>query len=175
MAHKRGASEAELAERVAKLASAPAPSGRAPPPNPLKGVTIDDIAGHEDAWEKLLLELAEDTEYSKRSLRKKVEESKRATLLKSERAVLSCPSVDVGATFTDVASLVWVENDADVWETSDFEETCVCCNRMEESWRHKGRHGYDVEPRWRIVGSSKFVCRWCYDSLAAGHACKITL
>jgi hypothetical protein len=171
MAHKRNASAAELNERNAKLDAALVTSGRAPPPNPFKDVHKADFAGHEKAWLALFRRMQDNIA----TLIASAEESVCETFLRTERAAFACPSVDVGAVLDDVKHLVWVENDHpdDIWESVD--DTCVCCNRMEESWRHMGRNGFDVEPRWRIIGSSKFVCRWCYDQLSAGKTCKIML
>lgn len=171
MAHKRNASTAELDERNAKLDAALVASGRAPPPNPFKDVHKADFAGHEKAWLALFRRMQDNIA----SLIASAEESVCETFLRSERAAFACPSVDVGAVLDDVNHLVWVENDHpdDIWESHD--DTCVCCNRMEDSWRHMRRNGFDVEPRWRIIGSSKFVCRWCYDQLFAGKTCKIML
>jgi len=171
--HKRKADKAGLRKHDAKVATADAalPAGQPPPALADQLATLKpfDIIKHEDAWRAEIDKL--------KACCKRMETVLEATavvrVVIAERDAYDIHPYQRGTTITESTPLIWLDHDAGVFydlETVDYDDQCACCDRMQESWNNWPKAYGKVEPRWRLIGQTLFLCRFCYEKLQAGDS-----
>lgn len=176
MLHKRSASKADLRKHQAKVAAADAalPEGRPPPALAAQLVAIKplDILKHEDAWRKEIEVLREGC----RRMESVLDATGVVRVVLAEKEAYDMRPLHKGDPVTTKTPLIWIDHDnATLYDldTVDYDETCACCDRMKESWINYPKSYGKIEPRWRLIGTTRFLCRFCYEKVQGGASLPI--
>lgn len=172
---KRTSSAAQLALARAKTVANSNMRKLGRPPAQLVEFVDDvceaDVDGYEEDWIKEMMDLRY---YAGEALRT-AERSAISRQLASEQIAAYTP-IQRGDTLTTADRLVFAEDDTSIFyhlSCADYSSVCACCHHMRESWRKCNRRDGSVTPAWRLLGTTRFVCRYCYDKIRSGIGAKV--
>lgn len=143
------------------------PTGKLPPPR----ITVQDVDGYEEEWRVWMHSARE-------CLRRALHNKNQIARLNAERAVLESTSKDQTDEdrLQDIKNWIWIEDDDDEVFGDDFAEQyddkCCGCNLMKDSWQRYSKK-YNVEPRWRLIGTHFYFCRRCHRNVKHGKPVSI--
>jgi len=177
---KRPVSQIDAKKHAAKVAAADAHTmpGRAPAgldelAANLTSLTPLDMLKHEDAWRNIANALNTACIHVRRS----AAAAAALRVIVAEQAAYGIdaaqPITCIDATtrllaYSDKDGNPYDNNDAKIFDSLDtpsYCHNCACCDDMHDMYR--------VEQKWRVVGSTLFVCRACHDRIRRGGSLAI--
>lgn len=173
---KRPVSQIDAKTHAAKVAAADAQIAEGhPPPEFIKlaaettNLAASAMFKHEAAWHKVIHDLDGAAHYLRRTLA----EARILRAISSEKIAYGINDAQPVTHIDSSMPLLFYTLDIEAfYEYSwvpDYSGICACCDQMKASWDNVPKHyGRNSDPRWRVIGTTHFVCRFCFERIRGG-------